>query len=108
MESVLIQNAQEQAYTAIKCVFDKHEYEVLEIEILPKAFAPVDGSLLVVDGLCIGIPKAVLVHAFLHARAIFSRRHEKEIDHDVRTASTLTLSSSWTKVRAVLGLIRFL
>lgn len=107
MELGCVHNAQEQAYNALNCIFDKHENEVLEIEILPKAFTPVDGSLLLVDDLCIGIPKAVLIHAFLYARAIFSRRHEQEIDHDAHAAFTRTLSSSWTKVRAVLSLVRF-
>jgi hypothetical protein len=42
-----------------------------EIEILPSSIAPPDGQLIMVDEECIGVPKAVLVQAFLVARSQF-------------------------------------
>ncbi|KAL2352811.1 hypothetical protein BJ546DRAFT_155482 [Cryomyces antarcticus] len=59
-------------YDAITSFFQSHEGEVVEIEILPSAMRT--SSLVLRDGACIGIPKKVLVRAFLTARVIFTER----------------------------------
>jgi hypothetical protein len=51
-----------------------------EIEILPVGISPPPGSLILLDEECIGIPKPVLVQAFLFARASFMAK--------VRTGNT--------------------
>ncbi|KAF2085856.1 protein prenylyltransferase [Saccharata proteae CBS 121410] len=66
-------NAAGQAYTVLNNYFRSREYQVVEIEVLPTAFIPPEGSLILEDGDCIGIPKKVLASAFLTARSLFFR-----------------------------------
>ena len=61
---------QQDAYTALTTCFNAHPNKVLEIEILPPSHEPTN-ALILQDGTCIGVPKKVLVLAFLHARALF-------------------------------------
>lgn len=58
------------AYDALNDFFKAHEDVTVEIEILPSALAPSD-TLVLQDGINIGIPKEVLVQAYLKARTIF-------------------------------------
>ncbi|OCK91039.1 uncharacterized protein K441DRAFT_576677 [Cenococcum geophilum 1.58] len=58
------------AYDALNDFFKAHENVAVEIEILPSALAPTD-ALILQDGINIGIPKKVLVQAYLKARTIF-------------------------------------
>jgi len=65
------------AYDALASVFEQHQNSV-EIEILPPALTPTDGRLIVQDTpeagkSFVGIPKKVLVLAFLRARDFFLR-----------------------------------
>ncbi|KAF2794916.1 protein prenylyltransferase [Melanomma pulvis-pyrius CBS 109.77] len=61
---------QDQAYDALSEFFSVHEDEVVEIEILPPAIQPTDG-LLMMDGLNVGVPKKILVLAYVKARQLF-------------------------------------
>ena len=61
---------QQAAYDALTNYFNAHLDEVLEIEILPPSHEPV-GSLILEDGPNLGLPKKVLVLAFIHARRLF-------------------------------------
>lgn len=71
------------AYESLCCYLDKHENEVLEIEILPPAITPPDG-LLLEDGSSLGVPKKVLVVAFLEARrAFFDNKDNSQTDPKV-------------------------
>src|SRR5438034_11622425 len=68
---------QSRAYDALVSVFEQHQNGV-EIEILPPALTPTDGRLIVQDKPAtgksfVGIPKKVLVLAFLKARDFFLR-----------------------------------
>ena len=58
------------SYEALQEFFKTHQDELVEIEVLPPALAPVEGFLLQ-DGKYLGVPKRVLVQAFLTARNIF-------------------------------------
>ena len=58
------------AYDALNDFFKAHEDVIVEIEILPSALAPTN-ALTLQDGTNIGIPKKVLVQAYLKARTIF-------------------------------------
>ena len=58
------------AYDALNDFFKAHEDVAVEIEILPSALAPND-TLILRDGINIGVPKKVLVQAYLKARSIF-------------------------------------
>jgi hypothetical protein len=62
------------SYDALGKLFEVHRDDVLEIEILPSAISPEEGQFYVQDGLNIGIPKKVLVSAFLRAREVFAGR----------------------------------
>lgn len=71
------------AYESLCCYLDKHENEVLEIEILPPAITPPNG-LLLEDGSSLGVPKKVLAVAFLEARrAFFDNRDNSQTDPKV-------------------------
>ncbi|KAJ8111854.1 hypothetical protein OPT61_g5647 [Boeremia exigua] len=61
---------QQHAYESLCRYLDEHEHEVIEIEILPPALEDPAGALLQ-DGTNLGIPKKLLVSAFLAARHIF-------------------------------------
>ena len=76
---------QEQAYNALNAFFNVHQDEVVEIEILPPAIQPTDG-LLMNDGLNLGVPKKVLVLAYVEAKRTFFRSVNDEADASVSTA----------------------
>ncbi|KAK7522264.1 uncharacterized protein IWZ02DRAFT_371896 [Phyllosticta citriasiana] len=61
------------AYEALVNVFHKYEFRTIQIEILPPAISPPEGSLLLEDEEegSVGIPKAILLNAFLAARKVF-------------------------------------
>lgn len=61
-------NLSQSAYEALIDYFTRHENEAVQIEILPPAFQPPDAYFLE-DGPNIGIPKAILIQAYIHARA---------------------------------------
>jgi hypothetical protein len=61
---------QTESYHAVSSYLEAHHKHIVEIEILPPAIKPQDG-LLMEDGLNLGIPKKILVLAFLEARNIF-------------------------------------
>ncbi|KAK7542284.1 uncharacterized protein J3D65DRAFT_547788 [Phyllosticta citribraziliensis] len=61
------------AYGALVDMFNKYESRTIQIEILPPAISPPEGSLLLEDEEegSAGIPKAVIFNAFLAARKVF-------------------------------------
>src|SRR3954453_19303023 len=75
---------QEQAYDALNTFFKVHEDEVVEIEILPPAIQPTDG-LVMKDGLNVGVPKKVLVLAYVEAKRRFFKSIDNEMDTSVST-----------------------
>ena len=64
---------QQAAYNALTRLFEEHEQRetVVQIEVLPRAIVPPRGELILHDGSCIGMPKDVLVKAFLAAQKIY-------------------------------------
>lgn len=58
------------AYQRLSAYLQEHQDHVCEIEVLPPAVQPPDG-ILMYDGLNLGIPKKILVLAFIEARQIF-------------------------------------
>ncbi|KAJ4365148.1 hypothetical protein N0V83_008766 [Neocucurbitaria cava] len=58
------------AYDTLSRCFQEHEDDVLEIEILPPVFEPLNG-ILMQDGLNLGIPKKILAIAYVEARQRF-------------------------------------
>lgn len=71
---------QEAAYHALNSYFNAHPNEVLEIEILPPSHEPTN-ALLLQDDTCLGLPKKILVLAFLHARSLFfATKHSTTTD----------------------------
>jgi len=69
-DSIPPEELQKLAYETLSSYFYEHQDEVIEIEILPPAIEPPDG-IIMQDGLSIGIPKKILVLAFLEARKRF-------------------------------------
>lgn len=67
------------AFDVLDDFFRRHQDDVVEIEVLPPAIAPPDGSLILEDGLCIGVPKKVLAAAFVVACSVF---FEKRVEAD--------------------------
>lgn len=65
-----LRNLQQKAYNALNDFFAAHEDDVVEIEMLPSAIQPTNG-LLMQDGLNLGVPKKVLVAAYVRARQLF-------------------------------------
>lgn len=61
---------QKLAFETLSKHFQDHENDILEIEILPPALEPTD-NILLKDGLNLGIPKKILVLAYLEARERF-------------------------------------
>lgn len=85
------------AYDALASVFEQHQNSV-EIEILPSALTPTDGRLIVQDKPAagktfVGIPKKVLVLAFLKARGFFlqGRRAGNSTSEKTLTATAIIL-----------------
>jgi hypothetical protein len=76
------------AYNTLAAFFNTHAAEVVEIEILPPCFEPEDG-ICMQDGLNIGIPKKILVLAYLEARTRF---------FSVKAKARAEGSSEFTKV----------
>jgi hypothetical protein len=70
---------QEHVYRELSAYLSLHQEEVVEIEILPSLPAendkvdtlPAPDSIFLQDGLCIGIPKKMLVLAYLESRKLF-------------------------------------
>lgn len=93
------------AYESLCCYLDKHENEVLEIEILPPAITPPNG-LLLEDGSSLGVPKKVLAVAFLEARrAFFDNKNNSQTDPKVFTlllGSPCVPTCSSTKISSAL------
>lgn len=80
------------AYKAIINAFESHQNVTLELEILPSAVAVPEGELILQDGRCIGIPKKVLVHAFIRARALFFEcRLHRSITREALVATKIML-----------------
>jgi len=72
--------ASQAAYKAIIDAFQSKPDTALEIEILPAAFTPPAGCLIFNEGTNIGIPKKIIVAAFLSASEIFKNRFA-QADH---------------------------
>jgi hypothetical protein len=85
------------AYNALKCLFDEYHEHTLEIEILPPAIAPPDKSFFIQEEFSVGIPKKVLVSAFLRAREVFAGRSQflaEQDDHGVGKVISIVFSVS--------------
>jgi len=65
---------QNAAYDALERMFSANIDKVLDIEILPSSADVPGGQLFFEDELGVGIPKKVLVAAFVKAREIFAAR----------------------------------
>jgi hypothetical protein len=66
--------AQDAAYYALERIFSAKIDKVLDIEILPSSADVPAGQLFFEDELGVGIPKKLLVAAFVKAREIFAAR----------------------------------
>jgi len=66
------------AYERLSSYLQEHEDHVCEIEVLPPAVQPPDG-VLIHDGLNLGVPKKILVLAYVEARRRFL--HHKDRSH---------------------------
>jgi hypothetical protein len=73
------------AYNALRRLFEEYHEHALEIEILPPAIVPPDQDFFVQDEFSVGIPKKVLVSAFLRAREVFANRNRLSAEQDVYT-----------------------
>lgn len=78
------------AYDALNDFFRKHAEDVVEIEVLPPAITPPDGSLVLEDGLCVGVPKKVLAAAFIAACSIFFQKRDDSDEAAVQAALDAT------------------
>lgn len=67
-------NTQYAAYDALERLFSDNIDKVLDIEVLPSSVLVPDGQLFFEDELGVGIPKKVLVAAFVKARELFAAR----------------------------------
>ncbi|KAF1960450.1 hypothetical protein CC80DRAFT_294079 [Byssothecium circinans] len=74
------------AYNNLNTFFTAHQDAPVEIEILLPCFEPEDG-LSMQDGPNIGIPKEILVLAFLEARARFFRALSRNQEDEVHVYS---------------------
>lgn len=77
-------------YDALNGFFTKLEEEVVEIEVLPPAISPPEGTLILEDGLCVGVPKKVLAAAFIAASSIFFQKRSDPGDGSVQAALDAT------------------
>ncbi|KAF2736433.1 hypothetical protein EJ04DRAFT_416587, partial [Polyplosphaeria fusca] len=68
-----------------------HEDEVVEIEMLPPALQPMDGSFILHEGLNVGIPKETLVLAYLAARSYFNAGSKDVLSPVTHRASRIVL-----------------
>ncbi|EKG21927.1 Protein prenyltransferase [Macrophomina phaseolina MS6] len=78
------------AYAVLNKFFTRHQEDVVEIEVLPPALAPPDGSVTLEDGLCIGVPKRVLAAAFVAACSIFFENRDEPNESSVLAALDAT------------------
>ena len=78
---------QDAAYGALERIFSTNIDRVLDIEILPSSAHVPDGQLLFEDELGVGIPKKVLVAAFVKAREIFAARSIDPDDQSYQVSS---------------------
>jgi hypothetical protein len=79
-----VQNA---AYDALERIFSANIDKVLDIEILPSSANVPDGQLFFEDELGVGVPKKVLVAAFVRAREIFAARSTNANDRSYSVSS---------------------
>jgi hypothetical protein len=79
--------AQNAAYDALERMFSGNVDKVLDIEILPSSADVPDGQLFFEDELGVGIPKKVLVAAFVKARDIFAARSTNTHDQSYSVSS---------------------
>jgi hypothetical protein len=80
-------NLQELAYNRLSNYLHTHETQVVAIEVLPPAIHPPDG-LLLIDGLSLGVPKKVLVLAYIEARKHFFQNAHKENSQSLALIAT--------------------
>ena len=67
-------------YGVLNEFFVAHQDEIVEVEVLPSALAPTEG-LVLKDGINLGVPKKVLVQAYLTARTtLFAHQTNLSID----------------------------
>lgn len=71
-------------YTTICDVFQRHEDDVLEIEIISPGVLQLDDLQLQKDGTYIGVHKKALAKAFIVARDVFMRRGNPDVEPKVR------------------------
>ncbi|TID13757.1 protein prenyltransferase [Venturia nashicola] len=83
-------DAHNPAYNALERLFSANIDKVLDIEILPSSVQGPDSPLFFEDGLGVGIPKKVLVAAFVKAREIFASRSTDASDQSYQDASRAT------------------
>ncbi|KAE9987260.1 hypothetical protein EG328_003393 [Venturia inaequalis] len=83
-------DAQDATYNALERLFAANIDKVLDIEILPSLADVPDGQLFFEDELGVGIPKKVLVNAFVKAREIFAARSSNPSDQSYQDAIRAT------------------
>jgi hypothetical protein len=84
-------NLQAAPYVILNKFFDSHQDETVELEVLPQALTPAEGSVLQ-DGRSLGVPKKVLVEAYLVARQVFlQNRSNLSIDSPAYEATNTIL-----------------
>lgn len=79
-------DAQNAAYDALERIFSANIDRVLDIEILPSSADVPDGQLFFEDELGVGIPKKMLVAAFVQAREIFAARSTNANDQSYQVS----------------------
>ncbi|QDS76395.1 hypothetical protein FKW77_003780 [Venturia effusa] len=84
------EDAQSVAYDALVQLFAANIDKVLDIEILPSSAAVPNGQIFFEDELGVGIPKKVLVAAFIKAREVFADRSNNANDQSYQKASRAT------------------
>lgn len=67
-----LQDAKEATpFSVLMDIFKSNRQSQLVIEVLPSSIAPPPGEFVFLEDGCLGIPKKVLVKAFLEARLVF-------------------------------------
>lgn len=99
MEKLQSSNAQgdtqNAAYNALERMFSVNIDRVLDIEILPSSADVPDGQLFFEDELGVGIPKKVLVAAFVKAREVFAARSINTNDRIYQVSSDSSIIHIW-------------
>lgn len=80
-------DAQNPAYDALERMFSANVDKVLDIEILPSSADVPNGQLFFEDELGVGIPKKVIVAAFVKAREVFAARSNDANDNSYQVSS---------------------